>query len=126
MRHTDLDALAERVNRLDFDHPFTLDSAGNPSDAPGVHAPYVWHDDELDVDGYDPCEWEPITGLTGQYGYRGAVMHASEYVGCGVVDRLLWECQDDPRTFVMVVVEVLPTDDDDMPEPAGWAIMMLK
>jgi hypothetical protein len=62
--------------------------------------------------------WEPLSGYTGQYGYNGAVMHASEYLG----GRLAADILDDPGVYVVVTVEVMPTDDEPEPFPAGWAV----
>src|SRR5690606_22027104 len=79
---------------VDFCHPFviTADADGRHyvTDAPdGIYAPDVEHDDRHDVliDGQPYREhgaltpWEALTGYTGQHGYTGPTMHASEYLG---------------------------------------------
>lgn len=121
MDHAELDDLARQINSVDFDCPFQITPDGVLLGSPArVYAPDVWHDDELDVDGFDRSTWEALTGMTGQYSYRGAVMHPSEYIGCGIAERLLELSRDETQTFVIVAVEDLEGG-----EPAGWAIMHL-
>lgn len=103
---------------VEFDHVFTVTHDGTVTDAPNVYAPSVWHDDTADI-VIDGDGWEALTGYTGQYGYRGAVMHASEKFAGGIARDVL----DEPGTYVLVVVEVLPDEDDEQPEPAGWAVL---
>ena len=152
--HAELRAIA------DFDHPFRVDEDGALTDARGVYAPEVYHSetDDITIDG---GEWEALTGYTGQYGYHGAVLHPSEFLGGGLADDILAT----PGVYVVVVVNVEPTvtyphvwsdsgarcircgligngsdngsceshirydaalvEDDEDPEPAGWAIMRL-
>lgn len=112
------DALAKSITNVEFDHPFMI-VAGEVVDAPaGIHAPEVYHDDDLDVVIMGP--WEAVShGMTGQHGYRGPVMHSSEFVGPGIAEVL---AEYEPGTIlVMCVVETL--DDDE--EPAGWIILRL-
>lgn len=58
--------------------------------------------------------WTLIDGYSGQHGYSGPIMHASEYIGGRMVDAILamdgW--------YVAVACETL----DDGDEPAGWAL----
>jgi len=102
----------------DFDHPFVVAEDGSLSDAHGIHAPEVLNDDDEDLIVASD-EWEALKGYTGQYGYNGAVMHPSEYLGGGLARDILAT----PGTYVCVVVDVLPTDDDEDPDPAGWAVL---
>lgn len=44
------------------------------------HLPDDVHVDDVDVPGAIPG-WEAVSGYTGQHGYRGALMHPSEYFG---------------------------------------------
>jgi len=68
-------------------------------------------------------EWSFVDGFSGQYGYRGPIMHVSEYLGGGMADHVL----ETPGIYVVVVVEVLDDPDWDYtnenPEPAGWALL---
>lgn len=114
--------LGERINAIEFDHPFTLRPDGAITDAPGVWAPSVYHDDAADIH-IDGAGWRALTGMTGQDRYHGAVMHQSEYIGKGIADHLQELANDEPQTFVVVAVECDPSDDDPDPEPAGWAIL---
>lgn len=56
--------------------------------------------------------WEAMTGYTGQYGYRGPVMHSSEYIGGRMARDILAE----PGLYVALVVEC---EDDEI---AGWLV----
>lgn len=153
------DAL-ERI--AEFDHPFTVGPAGELADAPaGIYAPEIYHDDAGDITGAGSM-WEALTGYTSQHGYRGAVMHSSEFLGGRLADDIL----STPGVYVVVTVDVLPhvtyphtwsdsgarctacgligngsdngscpahpdydpelVDDDEDPEPAGWAAMRLR
>lgn len=111
---TDLQEIAE------FDHPFRVAADGSVHDVDSIYAPTVTHDDEDDV-AIDGDGWTPLTGHTGQHGYRGAVMHPSETLSGGLADHIL----STPGVYVTVVVEVDRTDEDDDPEPAGWAVLKL-
>jgi len=91
--HKELQAIA------DFDHPFIVADDGSLSDAVGVYAPEVWNSETNDIEIMGNG-WEALTGYTGQHGYHGAVMHASEYIGGGLADDILAT----PGTYVAVVV----------------------
>lgn len=52
--------------------------------------------------------WDLMTGYTGQYGYRGPIMHPSEYVGGGLADDIL----ESPGMYVVVEVTGLPSHTD--------------
>jgi hypothetical protein len=99
---------------MEFDHPITVHADGTVSDGPaGIYAPEALHDGPADVllDGEpwrESSEWELLTGYTGQHGYRGAVLHASEYIGGGLARDILAT----PGVYVAVAVESEPTDDD--------------
>lgn len=103
---------------FEFDCPFTVHADGSVTDAPGVYAPEVYHSDDDDVEIHG-VGWDALVGYTGQYGYHGAVMHASEQFAGGIREDVLAM----PGTYVLTVVEVMPEDDDPEPEPAGWAVL---
>lgn len=129
--NAELHAMTAKVQEIaDFDHPFIMDGSvimGGLRDAPGYYAPSVTHDDEHDVlvDGMPlaDSEWSAITGMTGQDRYNGAVMHASEFIGSAIAERMSELSEEIPQVFVIVACEVDPTDDDPEPEPAGWVIL---
>lgn len=113
----------------EFDVAFTVtereDGTYGVRAATGVHAPevYVSTDDDgqiLDQHESDMVAdvkrqgWELLTGWTGQYGYNGPIMHASEYFGGSLREHVL----SVPGTYVLVVVACEFDEDGD----AGWAI----
>lgn len=110
---------------MEFDHVIEVYASGHvetdvaacwapqlyaTSDADGSHVPGT------DADLIDQAKrqgWELLTGITGQYGYSGPCMHASEVVGGGLADRILAT----PGYWVTVVVWEI--DDS---EPDCWAL----
>lgn len=100
---------------MEFDHVVQVLADGTVMDT-GLYAPELYHvegeQSPNDVEGHGDG-WTLLTGFTGQYGYNGAVMHASEYIGVGLERQIL----ENPGYYVACVVNC---DDDD--EPAGWAI----
>jgi hypothetical protein len=110
---------AETLNSaVEFDSPFRVNDDGTISDAYGEHyAPDVYLSESTDIE-IESDDWEALTGYTGQYGYNGAVMHPSEYLGGGLARDVL----DTPGVYVVVEVRDL---DNDYPEgdPIGWAIL---
>ncbi len=111
---------------MEFDHPVQIGADGEVTDQlTGVYAPelLMGTDDDgqiLDKHEADYTEqarrqgWELLTGWTGQSGYHGLVMHASEYVG-GALERHI---RENPGIYVVTSVET----DDDSEQPAGWVI----
>lgn len=68
---------------VEFDVPFRIGSHQEFDPDLTVHGPdTVEIDAATDITVSDPS-WEALSGFTGQYGYRGAVMHPSEYLGAG-------------------------------------------
>lgn len=120
----DPDTVATILQRADLGTCLTVYRDGTVTTAKSHHAPEVFHSDTDDVEIYGEG-WTPLTGLTGQHGYNGAVMHASEFIGRGVAQAVLDAIPDDEDSIVVTAttVEVFPTDDDPEPEPAGWAIL---
>lgn len=116
---------------MEFDHVVRVTADGNVFDAePGVpYAPELYHDETND---YDVGPWSLMTGYTGQYGYRGPIMHASEFIGGGMAR----DIRATPGLYVAVVCNVdscedcVTEDGDEIPdpecrgehEPAGWAV----
>ena len=122
--------LAERVDAIEFDHPFTILN-GEVCDVPGVWAPEVssyeledgcWSEAELD----DSVNWEMVShGWTGQYGYNGPVMHNSEYIGDRIAERLA-EMAEDYKAFAVIAVSCIPLDEDAESDLDGWVIAGLR
>lgn len=114
------------MDYFEFDSVFRVWTNGDITLVPGTYAPDVHHDDTYDIliDGIpvdDSETWEALSGYTGQYGYTGPVMHASEQFG----GKLREDVLSHPGIYVLVVVEVFP-DDDPEPAPAGWAVLRKK
>lgn len=112
---------------MEFDHPIRVHADGRlTDDVPGIYAPEVAADDDDDIGG-----WTLLRGYTGQYGYNGPHMHASEYIG----GRLARDILDTPGIYVAVIVSADceacggSWDECDAcygdPEPAGWAIAFI-
>lgn len=144
--YVDRDNLDDAIG---FDAPFNLslrDDTGRVtlSRADGVYAPTVELDPEYGVlvDSYviDRSRWRAVSGFSGQHGYSGPIMHASEFIGGGMADYLLSTADDCP-TYVVCEVAVTECDDECMerddhtPEdvmagawghdPAGWILLAL-
>lgn len=112
---------------VEFDCPFTINADGTFSDrVEGVYSPEVYHVEGAQAPGdveVGSDEWETWSdGCTGQYGYNGAVMHASERLAGGMARQML----DEPGTYVVCAVECDPTEDDPDPFPAGWIVLRHK
>lgn len=98
----------------------------------GIYIPTAESDPDYDVtlDGQIDTEWYFLTGYTRQYGYRGAVMHASETMTDDAIREAVREAGGD--VFAIVTVEA-PCECDDSTdcvrcsggyaEPAGWAVI---
>lgn len=102
-----------------------------PRELPIPHAPDITletDDDGQLFPGFDAdvlnqakhAGWDVLEGYTGQYGYRGAVMHPSEYIGGDLARDILAHS----GVYVVTVVNCLGGDDD--PEPAGWVVLRLR
>lgn len=114
--------IAAQVQAADFDHVFTLTYLGvhdwSLTEPEGVYAPTVTvvnHAGDLDIDK----GWETITdGMSGQYCYSGPVMHPSERIDQAIGEELMRLAEEEPVTFVAVVVGTMDDEQD-----AGWAIV---
>jgi hypothetical protein len=122
----DYETLGKVINALDSDHVFLIEDGAVIDDDGTEYAPCVYHDSATDIT-IDGDGWRCFTGLTGQYGYHGAVMHSSEFIGSEIAELLAEEPLG--TLFAVVVVNVLPGDREDHEdhrdgecEPAGWAI----
>lgn len=152
---TVLESLLENIEKYaEFGSPFIINSYGEFANSRGygkpgkaftyfdynqtlnvdVRAPDVENDEEHDIliDGRawkDVDDWNPMRGLTGQYGYNGCVLHPSEQYSLGVVAEMLDRL--DPGEFgVFCHTSVEVRCDDTCEEdcmgdhfPAGWVIL---
>lgn len=112
---------------MDFSRPIEVLDNGNVipcnEDAPELYMDVdsegsaITTDAEL-MEQVSTGGWTLLTGFTGQYGYNGPVMHASELIGGGIARHILMT----PGIYVALVVECLSPDDDQDEGPAGWAV----
>jgi hypothetical protein len=108
---------------MSFDHPIRVHDDGTVTDGlDGIYAPTLC-DDEL-----DDSQWEFFsTGYTGQYGYRGPIMHNSEFIGGRLADDIL----STPGVYAAVVADWSCGEDSDDCEDSGcdhaegWAVVRL-
>ena len=119
-----LEAAVSAIGDISFDVPFTIDrNAEVRVRRDSLYVPEVAHDPTSDVMVTDD-DWTPLTGLTGQWSYSGAVMHPSEYVGPGVVLAMLEHIATPEGTATFALTEVRD-EDLSLPEgdAIGWAIL---
>ena len=110
------DAAIDLSDLMDFDHVITVGRDGTISDGNGLYAPEVYIDDGDPFWGAGNG-WEVLRGFTGQQGYHGHVMHASEYIGGGLEDHI----RQNPGNYAVVEVR---DEDGGFPDgdPVGWAV----
>lgn len=126
-------------DNVEFDCPFIVGAQDDGEtiieDDPDTYAPCVI--DYIDRDGssigemdVDDSAWEPVSGYSGQHGYRGPEMHASEFLGGGMARDVL---ADTGAVYVIVAVTNLPeweaTDEeteDVRNSESGWVLLKLK
>lgn len=105
---------------MDFDSVVEVKDNGQIVYRPDEYAPELL-DEQIDSD-----EWEFFsTGYTGQHGYRGPIMHNSEFIG----GRLESDILSTPGVYVAVVASWTPGEEDDPDEGTileGWAILRKK
>jgi hypothetical protein len=98
---------------MEFDHVIQVHADGSVTDATGLYAPEMY-DGEM-----EGGEWSLMSGYSGQYGYRGPIMHDSEYIG----GRLERDILARPGYYVALVsyADIEDLDDDDN-NIDGWAV----
>jgi hypothetical protein len=103
---------------MDFGYVIRVAVDGTVSELADVYLPEILYATDDDVTGQLPDGWDLLTGYTGQSGYRGPVMHSSEFIGGGLARDILAR----PGDYVAVVVDADVTDDDSEPVNVGWAV----
>lgn len=100
---------------MELDHVVQVHADGTVTDGPpGIHAPDLY-DERIDGEG-----WEFFSaGYTGQHGYRGPIMHNSEFIG----GRLESDILATPGTYVAVVAYWSPEGDENEAAAEGWAVL---
>jgi len=92
---------------MDFDHVIMVKSDGTVTDDT-PNAPYAPELYNEGIGGTGYASWELMTGYTGQYGYHGPMMHASEYIG----GRMARDILSTPGYYVSVYT----------PDGESWAV----
>ena len=111
-------------DQMSFDHVVRVYPDGFIIDAENVYAPEC--NIETDSDGQIVVHgeremrrylreqgWEALTGFTGQYGYNGALMHKSEFIGGGLEKYI----RENPGYYVALIVSC-----DGPGVDAGWIV----
>ena len=112
-------------NEMSFEHVVYSHGDGTVSDvsastrdgwAPEViefeTAPGMWEIECTD------SEWELLSGWSGQYGYSGPGMHASEFLGGALAQHII----DTPGLYAATVPAVLPLEEEDDTDADTWVI----
>jgi hypothetical protein len=94
---------------MEFDRVIEVRADGTVTVRSDLYAPELF-DGELQDDG-----WTLMNGYTGQYGYNGPMLHASEHIGGGLARDIL-------ATPGLYVALVDTPDSADDTEPEGWAV----
>ena len=106
---------------MEFDSVIYSHGDGTVSDAHTMRSPYVyvaeledgtWVGEAMD----EP--WELLSGFSGQYGYSGPHMHASEYIGGGLARHIL----ETAGFYVVTVVTPMPLDECEDVDSDEWAV----
>lgn len=101
------------MSTFDFDSAY--DIHGEPVN---VYVPEVLNDPETDI--HIAAEgWYAVVGNTGQYSYRGAVMHPSETAS----DAAILEWVREREGTVFAIVEVRDNEGNYGSDPIGWAVI---
>jgi hypothetical protein len=117
-----------KPNDIDFDMPFKVVDGKVYSVDHSVAVPdEVFYDPDKYGEANDlwisSDNWEPLTGFTNQYGYRGACLHPSEFIGGGLEAEIL----NNDGIYVTVCVYSLDNpsipSEDGYGEPDGWAVL---
>jgi hypothetical protein len=97
---------------MDPDHIIQVQPDGTITEPQGIYAPEL-NDGELEGD-----EWSLLDGWSGQYSYRGPIMHPSEYIGGALADHII----ENPGYYVAVMNYMDDDGDGNGVEPDGWAV----
>ena len=117
----------ESIRKAEWDAPFVVLANGDVSYVEDSYVPYVEHDDEHDVlidNLSDHPEWVAWTrGMSGQYAYRGAVMHPSELLTRDMAQGMLDYTTEsgEPCVYIVTVVHDNDPESDDL---VGWIILV--
>jgi hypothetical protein len=105
---------------MQFEGVVQVHPDGSLTERDDLHAPELMQykgDDDVWREDLSGEGWSLLTGWTGQYGYRGPMMHASEYLGGRLAEHVL----GNPGLYVLLVPSVVDPDDEDA-QADSWAI----
>lgn len=106
---------------MELDHVIRVMPDGTVRDADsGCYAPELYCDDQGNNELSDD-RWQLMSGYTGQYGYDGPIMHASEFIG-GQLER---DILATPGLYVAIVC-YSDNEDGETDDVAGWAVAYVK
>ena len=133
---------AENLNsKVEFDSPFrvvgTLEDGRTVIEdrlenfyAPEVHLYVDQNGGGVGDEEIGSEDWTAVNGYSGQHGYRGPTMHASEFLGGRMAEDVL---EDIGGIYTLVTVECMPNweaSEEELDEvrdnPAGWMLLKLK
>lgn len=114
--------LAKLIDAQDFDHVWTVTLDRRVEDVPNLYAPTVTNDPDGDID-IDSEDWHALIGKSGQYGYGGAVMHPSEFIGEYLAMDMAHMCDEAYEEGRKVAWSVVTVDDGDDEGPVGWVMV---
>ena len=106
---------------MDFDSVIYSHGDGTVSDAHSMYAPEVYTCEQEDGTWVEEAmdePWELLNGFSGQYGYSGPHMHASEYIGGGLARHIL----ETEGFYVVTVVTPMPFNECEDVDSDEWAI----
>ena len=106
---------------MEFDSVIYSHGDGTISDAHTMHSTYVYTDEQEDGTWVEEALDEPwvlLDGFSGQHGYSGPIMHASEYISGGLARHIL----ETAGFYVATVVMPMPLDEDDDVDSDEWAV----
>ena len=106
---------------MEFDYVIYSHGDGTVSDAHTMRGPDVYIDELEDgtwVEEVMDEPWELLDGFSGQYGYSGPHMHASEYISGGLARHIL----ETAGFYVATVVTPMPLDECEDVDSDEWAV----
>ena len=104
-----------------FDSVIYSHGDGTVSDAHTMRSPYVYIAEQEDGTWVGEAldePWALLDGFSGQYGYSGPHMHASEYIGGGLARHIL----ETAGFYVVTVVTPMPFDECEEADFDEWAV----
>ena len=111
-------------DEIDFDSVIYSHGDGTVSDVSpyaSLYGPEVstWEQEDGTWVGEAMDEpWELLDGFSGQYGYSGPHMHASEYIGGGLAQHIL----ETVGFYAVTVVTPMPFDECEEADFDEWAV----